>query len=73
MENTYQCFSVDFYFFNTLCGLFPFKEEKQTVYSFENQIFKAKGELVLMKQSHHYYLVNITFKLTSHFRNKDLK
>lgn len=26
-----------------------------------------------MEQSQHYYLVNISFKLTSHFRNKNVK
>lgn len=26
-----------------------------------------------MEQSQHYYLVNISFKLTSHFRNKNLE
>lgn len=35
MGNAYQCFSVDFYFFNTLYGLFLFKEEKWSVYSCE--------------------------------------
>lgn len=28
MENAYQCFSVAFYVFKTLCELFLFKEEK---------------------------------------------
>lgn len=73
MENAYQCFSCDFYFFNILCGLFPLKEEKYGVrIAVRIRLLKQKGELVFMEQFQPYCLVNITFKLT-YFRNKNLK
>lgn len=73
MENAYQCFSGDFYFFNILRVLFPLKEEKYGVcIAVGIRLLKQKGELVLTEQFQHYFLVNIGFKLT-YFRNENLK
>lgn len=74
MENAYQCFSVDFYSFNTLHGLFPFKEEKYGVCgALRIKLLEQKGELVPREQSQPYCLVNVSCKLTSHFRYKSFK
>lgn len=69
----YASVAVD-YFFNTLHELFTLKEEKYGVCgAVRIRLLKQKGELVLVEQSQHYCLVNISLKLTSHSRNKNLR
>lgn len=50
------------------------KKNREYVYiAVRIRLLKQNGEPVLMEQPQHYCLVNIGFKLTSDFRNKNLR